>query len=229
MNALPIWTVTAGLSEYPGTMTAMEQRVAAIRAGTANEMIWLVEHPPLFTAGTSADEAELLAPDRFPVFNAGRGGRYTYHGPGQRVVYVMLDLAARGRDVRRFVAALENWVIDSLAEFGVHGRIICGKVGVWVDTPAGPAKIAALGVRLRQWVSFHGLAINVAPELSHFDGIVPCGLTEPVTSLKALGVEISIAELDSALQRTLPNMLQNVSYDGETSVDALFASFPRQL
>ncbi len=217
---MPEWTVTEGLSDYASTLAAMEARATAIRAGTAGELIWLVEHPPLYTAGTSADAAELLAPERFPVFEAGRGGRYTYHGPGQRIAYVMLDLATRGRDVRRFVAALENWVIATLRDYGIEGRIICGKVGVWVDTDAGPAKIAAIGVRLRRWVSFHGLAINVAPDLSHFNGIVPCGLSEPVTSLQALGVDIDLAAVDAVLARHMPAMLDALPCEPSCPADA---------
>jgi lipoyl(octanoyl) transferase len=189
----------------------MEARVAGIQAGTASEQLWLVEHPPLYTAGTSATPADLLRPDDFPVFATGRGGKHTYHGPGQRVVYVMLDLGARGRDVRRFVAALENWVIAALGAHGIAGRIIAGKVGVWVDTPYGAAKIAAIGVRVRRWVSYHGLAINVAPDLAHFGGIVPCGLAEPVTSMAALGHSIRLAELDAALAATLPAMLASLA------------------
>ncbi|WP_184195715.1 lipoyl(octanoyl) transferase LipB [Polymorphobacter multimanifer] len=206
--ALPQWCVLPGLADYAETLAAMEQRAFDIRAGNASEAIWLVEHPPVYTGGTSARADELLQPDRFPVMTTGRGGRYTYHGPGQRVVYVMLDLAARGRDVRRFVAALEHWVIDALADFGVESRIICGKVGVWVDGDTGPAKIAALGVRLRQWVSLHGLAINVAPDLEHFAGILPCGLHDPVTSLATLGRETTMNEIDSALQNRLGDMLR---------------------
>lgn len=228
MTRDPEWRVSPGLADYPATVADMEARAAAIRRDAAAELLWLVEHPPLYTAGTSARAEELLSPGRFPVFEAGRGGRYTYHGPGQRVVYVMLDLGARGRDVRRFVAALEGWVIDGLAEFGVEGRIICGKVGVWVDTPSGPAKIAALGVRLRQWVSFHGLAINVSPDLAHFGGIVPCGLAEPVTSLRALGVDASMDALDSVLQRNLSSMLEKVGNGAPASIDARFAPLPRQ-
>ncbi|KPF74721.1 octanoyltransferase [alpha proteobacterium AAP81b] len=205
--ALPEWRVEPGLLPYPDALAAMSARAEAIRAGTAAELIWLVEHPPLYTAGTSADPAELLDPARFPVFDAGRGGRYTYHGPGQRTVYVMLDLAARGRDVRAFVAALEAWVIEMLAEFALPARGIEGKIGVWTDTPAGPAKIAAVGVRLRRWVSFHGLAINVAPDLEHFAGIIPCGLAEPVTSLAALGITVPIAAVDAALAAALPATL----------------------
>lgn len=203
----PVWQVAPGLTAYPDALARMQAIAGGIRAGIEPERIWLVEHPPLYTAGTSADPSELVDPQRFPVFAAGRGGRYTYHGPGQRVVYVMLDLAARGRDVRAFVASLEAWIIAALAELGVAGHIIPGKVGVWVATPAGPAKIAAIGVRLQRWVSFHGLSINVAPDLADFAGIIPCGLAEPVTSLAALGLPISMAEADAALARHLPDML----------------------
>lgn len=211
---IPEWRSEPGLLDYPAAVAAMETRVAAIRAGAAAELIWLVEHPPLYTAGTSAVAAELLTPGRFPVFATGRGGRHTYHGPGQRTVYVMLDVGARGRDVRGFVAALEGWIIAALGDFGVAGRTIAGKVGVWVDGDAGPAKIAAVGVRLRRWVSFHGLAINVAPTLEHFSGIVPCGLTEPVTSLAALGRHVPMAAVDAALQRHLEPMLQALAATG---------------
>jgi lipoyl(octanoyl) transferase len=205
------WTVLPGLSPYAETLAAMEDRVAAIRAGTAPEAIWLLEHPPLYTAGTSARGEDLVQPDRFPVHVTGRGGQYTYHGPGQRVVYVMLDVAARGQDVRCFVRALERWVIDALAEFNVRGEIRQGRVGVWVQRPDKPAapdgsmredKIAAIGIKLRRWVSFHGLAINVEPDLSHFDGIVPCGIREHgVTSMVDLGLPVTMADLDAALMR----------------------------
>ncbi|WP_426165798.1 lipoyl(octanoyl) transferase LipB [Sandarakinorhabdus sp. DWP1-3-1] len=207
IDATPEWRVEPGLLDYPEAVAAMEARVAAIRTGTARELVWLVEHPPLYTAGTSAEAADLLAPDRFPVFATGRGGRYTYHGPGQRVVYVMLDLDRRGRDIRRFIAALEGWIIAALADHGATGRTIDGKVGVWVDTAAGAAKIAAIGVRVRRWVSYHGLAINVAPDLAHFNGIVPCGLAEPVISLTALGRSGNLATIDRALGAHLPSML----------------------
>jgi lipoyl(octanoyl) transferase len=207
----PEWRVAPGLTDYATAVAAMEARAAAIRAGTAGELIWLVEHPPLYTAGTSSNAADLLRPDDFPVIPTGRGGKHTYHGPGQRVVYVMLDLDRRGRDIRNYVAALEGWIIAALAVFGVAGRAIDGKVGVWVETPAGAAKIAAIGVRVRRWVSFHGLAINVAPDLSHFAGIVPCGLAEPVTSLAALGNAATMAEVDSVLGQTLDAMLAAVS------------------
>ncbi len=203
----PVWEVAPGLTDYPAALAHMQAQATAIRAGGAPECIWLVEHPPLYTAGTSADPAELVDPGRFPVFAAGRGGRYTYHGPGQRTVYVMLDLAARGRDVRRFVAALEAWVIAALADFGVAGRVIQGKIGVWVDGPHGPAKIGAIGIRVQRWVSFHGLSLNVSPQLSDFEGIIPCGLQEPVTSLRALGSPATMAEVDAALARHLPAML----------------------
>lgn len=209
---LPIeWRVLDGLSPYAETLAAMETRVAAIAAGTAPEAVWLLEHPPLYTAGTSAAPADLMEPDRFPVHVAGRGGQYTYHGPGQRVAYVMLDLNKRGRDVRKFVCALENWVIATLASFNVKGERRAGRVGVWVVRPdrAGrngqPAeeKIAAIGVKLRKWVSFHGISINVEPDLDHFSGIVPCGITEHgVTSLVDLGLPITIADVDVALRQS---------------------------
>jgi lipoyl(octanoyl) transferase len=206
-NPPPIWEASPGLTEYPVALQRMLAMAANIRAGTEPERIWLVEHPPLYTAGTSADPSELLDSARFPVFAAGRGGRYTYHGPGQRVVYVMLDLAARGRDVRAFVAALEGWIIAALGDLGVTARIIPGKIGVWVDSQAGPAKIAAIGVRVQRWVSCHGLSINVTPDLEHFTGIVPCGLADPVTSLSALGAPSDFALIDAALARHLPVML----------------------
>ncbi len=203
----PEWRVEPGLLDYPAAVAEMEARAAAIRDAGARELIWLVEHPPLYTAGTSAAESELIDANRFPVFPTGRGGRHTYHGPGQRVVYVLLDLDRRGRDVRRFVAALESWIIAALARFGIAGRIIPGKVGVWVDSPAGDAKIAAIGIRVRRWVSFHGMAINVAPDLDHFGGIVPCGLPDPVTSIAALGAGADMAQLDTALGAQFAAML----------------------
>jgi lipoyl(octanoyl) transferase len=208
---LPEWRVEPGLIDYPSAVAAMEARVEAIRAGTAGELIWLVEHPPVYTAGTSAKPSDLVDPGRFPVHAVGRGGQYTYHGPGQRVAYVMLDLAARGRDVRCFVDAVERWIVDTLRDFDIAGRAVPGRVGVWVDTPAGEAKIAAIGVRVRRWVTFHGLAINVAPDLSHFGGIVPCGLPDyPVTSLAALGRAASLADLDAALAVRLPLFLDSL-------------------
>jgi lipoyl(octanoyl) transferase len=185
----------------------MEARVAAIHAGEARELVWLVEHPPLYTAGVSAKPTDLIAPDRFPVFATGRGGQYTYHGPGQRVAYVMLDLNRRRKDVRAFVQALEQWIIDTLWRFNVEGHIREGRVGVWVErpdrgyTPLTEDKIAAIGIKLRRWVSFHGISLNVEPDLSHFGGIVPCGITEHgVTSLLDLGLPVTMDEVDYALR-----------------------------
>ena len=196
------WAVEPGLQPYADSVQRMEQRVAAIRAGTADELAWLVEHPPLYTAGTSAREGDLLAPGRFPVHATGRGGEFTYHGPGQRVVYLMLDVARRGRDVRRFVRSIEAWLIAALAEFGVSGERREGRVGIWVERPGGEAKIAAVGLRLRHWISYHGVSLNVAPDLSHYDGIVPCGIAgHGVTSLAELGVGASMGEVDEALER----------------------------
>ena len=205
----PEWTTLPGLAPYAETLAAMEARVALITQGLAPEAIWLVEHPPLYTAGTSSKPADLTDPTRFPVHIAGRGGQYTYHGPGQRVVYVMLDLNQRGRDVRQFVCALEAWVITSLAAFNVTGERRPGRVGVWVTRPdraspdGTPAedKIAAIGVKLRRWISFHGLSINVEPDLSHYLGIVPCGIADHgVTSLVDLGLPVTMADLDAALK-----------------------------
>ena len=206
------WQHLPGLQPYAATLAAMEARVAAIAAGTAPEAVWLLEHPPLYTAGTSSKPADLVQPDRFPVFTAGRGGQYTYHGPGQRVAYVMLDLNKRGKDVRCFVHALEDWVIRTLAEFSVTGERRAGRVGVWVvrrdkapqpDGTSREDKIAAIGVKLRRWVSFHGISINVEPDLSHFGGIVPCGIAEHgVTSLVDLGLPVTMEDLDAALMRT---------------------------
>jgi lipoyl(octanoyl) transferase len=207
-------THIAGLAPYAETLAAMEARAAAIAAGDAPEALWLLEHPPLYTAGTSAKVADLTDPDRFPVFQTGRGGQYTYHGPGQRVAYVMLDLNRRTPDVRCFVRAMENWVIAALAEFNVKGEIRQGRVGVWVARPDKPRqadgsmaedKIAAIGVKLRKWVSFHGLSINVEPDLSHFSGIVPCGIRDHgVTSLVDLGLPVTLADVDAALLATFP-------------------------
>lgn len=207
----PEWRVEPGLTGYAEAVSAMEARVAAIRDGAAGELIWLVEHPALYTAGTSARATDLLDAARFPVFATGRGGQYTYHGPGQRVVYVMLDLDRRGRDIRRYVAGLEGWIIAALDDLGVAGRTIDGKVGVWVDTAGGAAKVAAIGVRVRRWVSFHGVAINVATDLSHYSGIVPCGLPEPVTSLKELRVPADFGRVDDALAHRLTAFLDMLS------------------
>jgi lipoyl(octanoyl) transferase len=201
------WQVSPGLTDYAAAVAEMEARAEAIRAGTAAERIWLVEHPPLYTAGTSADPAELLDP-RFPVHRTGRGGRYTYHGPGQRVGYVQLDLDRRGRDVRCFVHRLEAWLIAALARFGLAARAVDGRIGIWVDTPAGEAKIGAIGVRVRRWVTLHGFSLNVDPDLEHFGGIVPCGLSEfPVTSLAAAGNKVPLQALDDALRASLPDFL----------------------
>ncbi|MFN3277881.1 MAG: lipoyl(octanoyl) transferase LipB [Paracoccus hibiscisoli] len=203
------WIISSGLTGHDQAVAVMEDRVAAILAGTAPEAVWLVEHPPIYTAGTSAKAQDLLQP-RFPVHATGRGGQYTYHGPGQRIVYVMLDLNRRGRDVRAFVGQLEGWVIDALASFGVSGQIREGRVGVWVPRPDKPPlpdgqmredKIAAIGVKLRRWVSFHGISINVDPDLSHYNGIVPCGISgHGVTSLVDLGLPVGMADLDLALR-----------------------------
>jgi lipoyl(octanoyl) transferase len=204
----PEWRVEPDLLAYPQGLSAMEARNRAIEAGEADELIWLIEHPPLYTAGTSADPAELLS-QQFPVYDTGRGGRYTYHGPGQRVGYVLLDLRQRGRDVRCYVHALEDWVIAALGDLGVPARRAEGRVGIWTDTLAGQeAKIGAIGVRVRRWVTMHGFAVNVAPDLAHFGGIVPCGIAEyPVTSLADLGVAATMADLDAALARHMPGFL----------------------
>ncbi|MGF1561212.1 MAG: lipoyl(octanoyl) transferase LipB [Geminicoccaceae bacterium] len=198
-----IWQTSDGLVAYPDALAVMEARAAAIRADGADELVWLVEHPPLYTAGTSAKATDLLDA-RFPVYEAGRGGQYTYHGPGQRVAYVMLDLKRRRPDVRAYVHSLEQWIIDTLACFDVQGERRAGRVGIWVVRAGGREdKIAAIGVRLRRWVSLHGIAINVAPDLSHFTGIVPCGIREHgVTSLADLGKPVSMAALDRALRTT---------------------------
>lgn len=209
------WRVSPGLVPYPEALAEMEARAAAIREGSAAELIWLLEHPPLYTAGTSADPAELFNPEGFPVYAAGRGGRYTYHGPGQRVGYLMLDLDRRGRDVRRFVHALEGWLIDSLAKLGVAAHRSPGRIGIWVDGPAGEAKIGALGLRVRRWVTLHGFSVNLAPQLSHFSGIVPCGIADaPVTSLARLGVG-DHGRFDQMLRRGLDVFLAAI--EGEAA------------
>jgi lipoyl(octanoyl) transferase len=198
------WRISAGTVAYPDALPAMEERVAAIRAGTAPELVWLLEHPPLYTAGTSARIHDLLAPRRFPVFDAGRGGQYTYHGPGQRVAYVMLDLERRKPDLRRYIWQLEEWVIRTLAQFNVRGERRDSRIGIWVVELGGAeAKIAAIGVRVRRWVTYHGIAINLNPDLEHFSGIVPCGISGfGVTSLAALGLTTTMADLDAALRAT---------------------------
>lgn len=210
------WIIQDGLTGYDTAVSFMEDRAAAIAAGTAEECIWLVQHPPLYTAGTSAKPADLTDPDRFPVYPTKRGGQYTYHGPGQRVVYVMLDLNSRGRDIRHFVEQLETWVIETLAEFNLTGHIRPGRVGVWIERDDKPLavtgakaedKIAAIGIRLRKWVSFHGISINVEPDLTHFSGIVPCGITEHgVTSLVDLGLPVTMDDLDVALRKTFDDV-----------------------
>lgn len=206
-NAPVQWAFSAQRIEYEAAVVAMEARAAAIEAGEAGELVWLLEHPPLYTAGTSAKDADLRDADRFPVYRTGRGGEFTYHGPGQRVAYVMLDLRKRGRDVRAFVQDLEHWIIAALDAFGVDGAVRDGRVGVWVDRskPGAPRedKIAAIGVRIRKWVSFHGIALNVEPDLTHFTGITPCGVSDPnlgVTSLVDLGRPVTMDEADAALR-----------------------------
>jgi lipoyl(octanoyl) transferase len=211
------WAVSRRPVAYPDAVAAMEARAAAIADGTAGELVWLLEHPPLYTAGVSARSGDLLDADRFPVFQSGRGGQYTYHGPGQRVAYVMLDLTKRGRDVRAFVGALEAWVIGALAAFNVTGEIRGGRVGVWVERrapglPVREDKIAAIGVKLRRWVSFHGISLNVEPDLSHFAGIVPCGITEHgVTSLVDLGLPVTMDEADTALRASFESVFGTVA------------------
>jgi lipoyl(octanoyl) transferase len=210
------WAISHKLVPYEQAVSAMEARAVAIREGTAAQLVWLLEHPPLYTAGTSAQPSDLVSPDRFPVFDAGRGGQYTYHGPGQRVAYVMLDVAAMGRDVRKFVARLEAWIISSLAEFNVKAGTRAGRVGVWVDrTQAGGTlredKIAAIGIRLKRWVSFHGISLNVEPDLEHFSGITPCGIADPrygVTSLVDLGYPVGMADADAALKAAFETIFE---------------------
>ena len=211
------WDVADARIAYPDALARMEVRQAAIREGSARELIWLLEHPSLYTGGTSADPAELLS-RQFPVYDTGRGGRYTYHGPGQRVGYVMLDLAARAKDVRCYVHALEGWVIAALAEFGVAARRAEGRIGIWCDTRDGrEAKIGAIGVRIRKWVTAHGFAVNIDPDLSHFGGIVPCGIAEyPVTSLADLGIAASLADFDAKLAQTAPAFLAALAKAGQS-------------
>jgi lipoyl(octanoyl) transferase len=203
------WRTDKGLVSYESALADMEARAAAIREGSDRERVWLLEHPPLFTAGTSADPDELFNPLGFPVYEAGRGGRYTYHGPGQRVVYLSLDLGRRGRDIRRFVHSLEGWMIAALAELGVEARRETGRIGIWTGSGPAEAKIGAIGVRVRRWVTLHGLSINVAPDLSHFGGIVPCGISEfGVTSLEKLTGVTSMDRLDAALKSYFPAFLK---------------------
>ena len=215
MNTLaPVdWRISDDFTDYPEAVSEMEARVAGISSGDAVEQVWLVQHPPLYTAGTSADDDDLLDAGKFPVFRAGRGGEFTYHGPGQRVGYVMLDIDQRGRDIRRYVRDLEEWMIVALAAFGVDGERRDGRVGIWVDRGrhGGPAgredKIAAIGVRLRRWVSFHGVSLNICPDLSHYDGIVPCGISQHgVTSLRDLGIDATVAEVDVVLRTSFESV-----------------------
>ena len=206
------WATSPGRVDYPDALAAMNARAAAIAAGEAGELVWLLEHPPLYTAGVSAKREDLLDPARLPVFESGRGGRFTYHGPGQRVAYVMLDLGQRGRDVRAFVRGLEAWIIQALAAFNVRGETRPGRVGVWVErkAPGAPVredKIAAIGVRVSRWVSFHGVSLNVEPDLGHYAGIVPCGITEHgVTSLVDLGLPVGMDEADAALKSSFERL-----------------------
>jgi lipoyl(octanoyl) transferase len=207
-----VWKVSPGLVPYPEALAAMEERAAAIQRGDAPELIWLLQHPPLYTAGTSADPAELFNPQGFPVYEAGRGGRYTYHGPGQRVGYLMLDLGRRGRDVRRFVHSLEGWLIATLGRLGVKAYRAEGRIGIWTDWNGTEAKVGAIGVRVRRWVTMHGFSVNLSPELSHFSGIVPCGIGEfPVTSLDEMGVAGSEEHFDLALKDGLRGFLTSLS------------------
>ena len=202
------WRVSPGLTDYAQALAAMEQRAATVRAGDARELVWLLEHPPLFTAGTSAASDELINPMHVPVHEAGRGGRYTYHGPGQRVGYLMLDLEKRGKDIRCFVHSLEGWLIAAIGDCGIKARREAGRIGLWVGHGAGEAKIAAIGVRVKRWVTLHGFSVNISPDLSHFGGIVPCGISEfGVASFSALGSEAKMADLDEALAARFPGFL----------------------
>jgi lipoyl(octanoyl) transferase len=211
------WQVSEKPVPYPDALADMEARASDIAQGKALERVWLLEHPPLYTAGTSANINDLLAPNRFPVFDAGRGGQYTYHGPGQRVAYVQLDLTRRGKDIRCFVRALENWIIATLADVGVTGVLRKDRVGVWVTHPDGREdKIAALGVRVRKWVTLHGISINVAPDLTHFSGIVPCGIqAHGVTSLAALGHATPMSDIDISLRAHFPKLLHQLQLAGQ--------------
>jgi lipoyl(octanoyl) transferase len=205
------WRVSTEQMPYAESLAAMEARAAAVAAGDARELVWLLEHPPVYTGGTSADPAELVDP-RFPVIQTGRGGRYTYHGPGQRVGYLVLDLNRRGRDVRCFIHELEHWLIATLGDFGIEARTESGRVGIWTGHGAEEAKIGAIGVRVKRWVTLHGFAINLDPDLAHFGGIVPCGLADyAVTSATALGKTVAVEAFDAALARHLPDFLAALS------------------
>ncbi|MEM9442564.1 MAG: lipoyl(octanoyl) transferase LipB [Pseudomonadota bacterium] len=203
-QSLPDWRISDELVPYPEALDFMEERVEGIHKGSAGELIWFLEHPPLITSGTSARTEDLIDPERFPVFHAGRGGQYTYHGPGQRIAYVMLDLRKRGQDLRRYIWKLEEWIILTLKAFGIEGERREGRVGIWVAHGDGREdKIAAIGVRVRRWITYHGLSINLAPDLQHFESIVPCGISQHgVTSIKQLGADATMATLDSVLQET---------------------------
>jgi lipoyl(octanoyl) transferase len=210
------WRVSPGLTAYPDALAQMEARAEAVREGRAPELIWLLEHPPLYTAGTSADPAELFNPFGFPVYEAGRGGRYTYHGPGQRVGYLILDLNRRGRDIRRFVGALEQWLIGTLDQIGVSAFQVEGRIGIWTKRLEQDAKVGAIGVRVRRWITMHGFAVNVDPELSHFSGIVPCGIADhPVTSLDEMGVSDGLKRFDQALRHRLDQFLLALGHPDE--------------
>lgn len=212
------WQVSNGLMPYEEALAFMDERAAAIRAREASECVWLLEHPPLFTAGTSADPAELINPLGFPVYQAGRGGRYTYHGPGQRVVYLMLDLERRGRDVRRLVHSLEGWIIATLAKLGIDSHRTPGRIGIWVGEGPHEAKIAALGIRVRRWVTLHGIAINVDPDLAHFNGIVPCGISDfGVTSIAQAAEKMSMSRVDRALSGCFRQFLMDLSAPNQVS------------
>jgi lipoyl(octanoyl) transferase len=212
------WRTSDAPVPYEEALQFMNERAAAIRAGKAKELIWLLEHPSLFTSGTSADPSELSNSQGFPVFEAGRGGRYTYHGPGQRVGYVLLDLERRGKDIRRFVHALEGWIIDALGELGIEAHRASGRIGIWVGEGPNEAKIAALGVRIKRWVTLHGFAVNVAPDLSHFTGIIPCGIAEfGVTSVADQGKQIGLTRVDCALKRSFLSFLKALEFPCQES------------
>ncbi len=219
------FAVSDGLVDYVAALKAMEARARQIYEGTANELVWLLEHPPLYTAGTSAKPEDLRAPDRFPVHKAGRGGEFTYHGPGQRVAYTMLNVGERGRDVRAFVQNLERWIVEALGSLGVSGGPREGRVGVWVDRPGGASseedKIAAIGVRLRRWVSYHGISLNVSPNLEHFTGITPCGIADPnygVTSLEALGQSTDMKTIDAALRTAFASVFESAMREAKPPI-----------
>lgn len=206
------WKVSAYPVPYLEALAEMEERVAAVQQGSARELVWLLEHPPLFTAGTSADPGELSNPRDFPVYPAGRGGRYTYHGPGQRVGYLVIDLGRRGKDIRKFVHALEGWMIDSLGRLGVAAHRAPGRIGIWVGSGDGEEKIGALGIRVKRWVTMHGFSINVAPDLAHFGGIVPCGIGHlGVTSLQKLGKDYAMGDLDLCLRKEFPSFIKDLA------------------